>query len=162
MPYPVQWDDNRRLYFFTTESDLTYEISFTEDDHLNIGNEDNPLDNIYHFILAKKEEDKNKKIKDEEVSTTIKDVVTTFFSKNINHTLIYTCDDLDNKGKCRFILFDKWYKSWSVPGYEKIDNVIQLDDGTSIYTSVILHESNINYEIIIERHKSIEQTFKAQ
>ncbi|QQU04190.1 DUF6169 family protein [Myroides odoratus] len=161
MPYPFEWDEHRRLYSFTTATNLTYELSFTKDENLNIGNADNPIDNIYHFVLAKREEDQNIKSNDKDISETIRAVVTAFFQNNINYTLVYTCDDEDNKGICRFVLFEKWYKTWVVPDYEKIDNIIELDD-TRIFTSIILHKSNENYDVIIDRHKNIVQNYKRE
>jgi hypothetical protein len=160
MPYPFSWDEDKGLYTFTTSQNIIYELSFVKDDHLNY--KEPLIDDIYQFLLIKVDNEDEVNTFDEKIAPTVKNVIISFFEINPNATLVYSCDNDDNRARCRAIVFNKWFVdlTGSKSEFLKIDNRIEVSRESIIYTSVILHKQNKQCNLIIDRHKELEETYK--
>lgn len=160
MPYPFEWDDNKELYIFTTSKSINYELSFVEDNLLNY--EEPTIENIYQFVLVKVGSENESNSYDVEIAPTVRNVINAFFQNKPNSTLIYSCDNYDGKGRCRSIIFNRWFREFSIADskYTKIDSKIVIPESSTIYSSLILHQENDQYDLIVERQKMIEEFYK--
>ncbi|MGB1231746.1 MAG: DUF6169 family protein [Winogradskyella sp.] len=98
---------------------------------------------------------------DRKVSKTVEHIIELFFLK-VENSLIYVCDDADEKAKLRHKIFDRWYKkSEHRKSIIKIDNIIQFSSENSvmnkIYTSFMFQKANSNFDKLIKIYNSIEE-----
>lgn len=159
MPYDFEWDDKSSSYVFTTSSTSVYNIFFSEDEHLNVGDEENSVSKVYQILVVKSPNEEGKKRYDPRVCKTIVCLVDLFFDKDHDNTLVFTCSNDDGKGQSRDVLFKRWYRDYTKENYEKIDNFIELDD-IKMFTGMILNCNNTKYQLILERYSNLERSFK--
>jgi hypothetical protein len=85
----------------------------------------------------------------------------TLFFTNTSNTILYICDDNDERAEARFRKFNAWYaNSTLLDSVTKVDNVIVFENGaivTQIYSSLLYHNENSNKEIVLQFYNSIEQ-----
>ena len=85
---------------------------------------------------------------DKRVESTIVKILGTFLSYREN-TIIYICQNLDNRHYARKRKFDAWFQQNTNTNLEKYDLTIEYD--TMVYlTSLISHKNNSHKEEILE------------
>jgi hypothetical protein len=93
------------------------------------------------------------------VSATIKSIITAFFI-NSQNSMIYVCDDKDQKGIKRFKVFNRWYVRNISNDIIKKDNVIHCNSNNEdfiIYSSLLYHRNNHNKKTILEIYNTIQE-----
>ncbi|MFZ0597639.1 MAG: DUF6169 family protein [Flavobacterium sp.] len=116
------------------------------------------INNIFQIVIEKVTDELEKL--DIQVSATVQSIILKFF-KNSQNSMIYVCDDKDNKGIKRFNVFNRWYeKSGFVNEIKKKDNIIHCfsdDQNINIYSSLLYHHHNKNKETILEVYDTIQE-----
>lgn len=158
MGYTVYWNEDKNLYYFTTKNGLIYEVSFIEDCTLDFGS-DRGIDNVFQIVLEQVNCLENKHVHDGEIVLTVKNLLNDFFAINRQSSLIYVCDDTDNRALVRCVLFDIWFRRFGINDIIKVNKVISVE-GKSIYTSSLIHREHLELDNIINRHDNLEQSFK--
>lgn len=156
-PYNYQFDEIAQSYVFITDNGIEYKIAFILD-HTFSAVYNIEIDDIYQVIIEKTTEIKEPL--DRNVSATICAILSAFF-QNARNTILYICDDADEKAEVRFRKFNIWYtKSELTNTVTKIDNIIVIQNiaGTAkIFSSLLYHNENTNKETILDIYHSIEQ-----
>ncbi|MEK6508638.1 DUF6169 family protein [Myroides sp. C4067] len=161
MAYQFYWNDQIGMYSFITDKGVSYGVSFLEDFTLDF-DEDGLIENVYQIILEQiKSDQSNNKGFDDEIAHTIRDIVVKFFLSDRHKVLVYVCDNNDNKALGRSILFNKWFVQFNSLGLYKFDKVLDID-GRKIYTSLLVHKENAQFDVIVKRYQGIEQSFKPE
>ncbi|WP_410528476.1 DUF6169 family protein [Sphingobacterium sp. SGR-19] len=98
---------------------------------------------------------------DAKVSRTIQNIIQRFFQQTEN-SLIYICSDDDQKSKIRHEIFSRWYKySKYQEDIIKLDNIIKVDIHLTspqiLYTSMMFHKKNTQYEKLISIYNQVEK-----
>ena len=161
--YNYVFDNITKTYNFTTKNSILYRVAFVVDETFSsISGEE--ISNIYQIIIEKA----NEGIEpfDRKVSKTVEHIIELFFLK-VENSLIYVCDDADEKAKLRHKIFDRWYKkSEHRKSIIKIDNIIQFSSENSvmnkIYTSFMFHKANSNFDKLIKIYNSIEEVINEE
>jgi len=161
-PYKYTFDEDSKAYKFFTKNSIEYKIAFVVDETFSAisGIE---INNIYQIIIEKVTD--KVELFDSSVSLTLKNIIQQFFM-NYENSLIYICDDTDNKALSRFNTFERWYLSSNMKSYiSKVDNIITCtsESGSFIlYTSLLFHNNNSNKETILEIYKKIEEALNSE
>lgn len=128
------------LFIFETNYGLTYYVAFRK-----MGIEKYPLDNLYSLDFD--EIDKKKVKNDEEISSTILNIITTFLDDN-NHIIVhYICDSLDFRHTFRRRLFSRWFSMMNPPNWIKYD--IDIEDSED-YTLTFIYDSSLYGTELVE------------
>lgn len=156
-PYNYQFDEIAQSYVFTTNNGVTYKIAFILDYTFSaVSNID--IDDVYQLIIEKTTEIKEPL--DRNVSSTICAILSVFF-ENSRNTILYICDDDDEKAEVRFRKFNIWYTESKLTNTViKVDNIIISENvagSAKIYSSLLYHIENTNKETILDIYHSIEQ-----
>ncbi|UUF12637.1 MULTISPECIES: DUF6169 family protein [Flavobacterium] len=159
MPTPYRYflNENPQFYYFITKNQIEYRIAFIVDETFSAisGLE---IDNIFQIIIEKVSDEIEKL--DPGVSATIQSIIIAFF-KNSQNSMLYVCDDKDNKSIKRFNLFNRWYlRSGLHNTILKKDNLINCrskNQHTIIYSSLLYHKENKNKETIIEIYNTLQE-----
>lgn len=107
-------EDENPLFYFRTNSNYIFTISFTFE---NFGN--SYFRDLY--ILDFSESEGNKSPKDHRISATIVKIIDDFFIKNPRTIIHYVCDSTDGSHKSRSRLFSMWHTDY---GRNKIQKLI--------------------------------------
>ena len=75
------------------------------------------------------------------------EILTTFFNYNKN-SLIYVCDNLDNRQRVRYRKFDMWFKKNKTALIEKYDIDFSVQD-IQILASLIVHSENPDKDLLV-------------
>ncbi len=131
----------RMFYFFTTENSIDYEVDFVQ----NKSNFDEFL-SVFEITITLA----NKKTPplDSRVEITLIEILRHVFAEN-DKSVIYICDNSDNRHHSRKRKFDAWYNKFKMNDIEKIDSEIKLS-GTELLTSLLIHQNNPFKKIIID------------
>jgi hypothetical protein len=144
-PYDVTYRANK--YFFETDNSVAYSVEFTDGVHyfLNL-----PAHiPVFEFnIKVLSAVDTFGKPYDKRVEATIVGILSTFFSQNKN-SLIYICDNLDNRQRARRRKFDSWFKKSNSTVVEKYDIDFTVYD-MQILASFMVHTQNPDKELLIK------------
>ncbi|MDW8852649.1 DUF6169 family protein [Flavobacterium sp. MMLR14_040] len=157
IPYNYYLKDNSQFYYFITKNTIEYRVAFIRDETFSAvsGLE---IDNIFQIIIEKVS-NKLEKL-DTRVFATIQEIVRLFFI-NSQNSMIYICDDKDNKGTKRFNVFNRWYqKSDLTEIIMKKDNIITCNSNNqdlTIYSSLLYHQNNKNKKTIVEVYNTIQE-----
>ena len=156
-PYNYQFDEIAQSYVFTTDNGIEYKIAFILDYTFSaVSNIE--IDDVYQLIIEKTTEVKEPL--DRNVSATICEILSAFF-ENERNTILYICDDGDERAEVRFRKFNIWYSESELTGtVTKVDNVIVSENiagSAKIYSSLLYHNENTNKEAILDIYNSIEQ-----
>ena len=131
--YNYVFDNITKTYNFTTKNSILYRVAFVVDQTFSsISGEE--ISNIYQIIIEKA----NEGIEpfDRKVSKTVEHIIELFFLK-VENSLIYVCDDADEKARLRHKIFDRWYKkSEHRKSIIKIDNIIQFSSENSFMNKI--------------------------
>lgn len=155
-PYNYYFDEATQTYHFITKNGIDYRVAFIVD-HTFSAVSGLEIENVYQIIIDKVNDDLEKF--DSQVSATVQTIVDSFFI-NAQNSMIYVCDDKDNKGEKRFKAFQRWYQNSTFTDHIiKVDNVIicNSDNGDyTIYSSLLYHQDNNNKETILEIYETIQ------
>lgn len=156
-PYNYQFDETAQSYVFTTDNGIEYKIAFILDYTFSaVSNIE--IDDVYQLIIEKITE--GKEPLDRNVSATICEILSVFF-ENSRNTILYICDDGDERAEVRFRKFNIWYTESELTNIvTKVDNVVVSENvagSAKIYSSLLYHNENVNKENILEIYHSIEQ-----
>lgn len=144
-PYSVIYRSNK--YFFETDNSVVYSIEFTDGVHyfLNLP----PHIPVFEFNLKViNAVDSIGQPYDERVESTIVDILSRFFSQNKN-SLIYICDNLDNRQRVRRRKFDGWFNKTKTSVVEKYDVDFSIHD-MEILASFMVHTQNPDKALLIK------------
>ena len=144
-PYKTIYRANR--YFFETDNLVAYSVEFTDSVHyfLNLP----PHIPVFEFnIKVLSPVDTFEKPHDARVEATIVEILTTFFSQNKN-SLIYICDNLDNRQRARPRKFDGWFKKSNATVVEKYEVDFSFHD-IQILVSLMVHSQNPDKDLLVK------------
>ena len=160
-PYNYSFDDSSETYQFTTKNKIVYRVAFVEDHTLHsISPTEFQFGNIYQIVVEKITDEIEPL--DPQVSKTIGLIIHDFFL-NLENALIYVCSDDKGKEAQRFSSFNRWYdKSSHKSIITKVDNIVTLEDGEVIYTSLLCHNKNPNIDKILNAFKRIEEVLSSE
>ncbi|OYQ42937.1 DUF6169 family protein [Flavobacterium aurantiibacter] len=156
-PYNYHFNEIAQSYIFTTVNGIEYKVAFILDYTFSaVSNIE--IDHIYQLIIEKTTDAKEPL--DRNVSATICALLSTFFD-NERNTILYICDDGDQRAEVRFRKFNIWYAESELTDIvTKVDNVIVSENiagSVKIYSSLLYHNENTNKETILDIYHSIEQ-----
>lgn len=144
-PYDVKFQDN--TYKFTTEKGIFYNVSFTDGSFY--------FNNIEPYIpvfeLAIKFISLGDHLtppQDSRTEITIISIVQSFLTEHTN-SIIYTCDNIDNRHYARNRKFNMWFNRYQTSELEKYDSSFDVE-GSEILASLILHTQNPFKEKLIK------------
>lgn len=145
-------------YSFFLNSDGTYQfetsnncIYFANFRHRNNYFVDEPLleEFIYLFDFDTASTSKH----DPRIEITLVKLINTFFEKNENCALIFTCDISEELHRPRKIVFNKWFKKHNEI-FEKYDYEIPGGD-FQYYASLIVHPNNPYKSLMLEESEKL-------
>lgn len=90
---------------------------------------------------------------DQKVGATIAEVIRLLLTETEN-IIVYVCDNLDNKQLARKRKFDNWFNRYNDGSYTKYNN-IALIDGVEVYNSIILHNQNKQYHLVLSAFEEV-------
>ena len=146
IPLPYSFTNKNNKYIFRTDNSVAYSIEFTDGVHyfLNLP----PHIPVFEFnIKVLNVVDSIGQPYDERIEATIVEILTTFFSYNKN-SLIYVCDNLDNRQRVRYRKFDMWFKKNKTALIEKYDIDFSVQD-IQILASLIVHAENPDKDLLV-------------
>lgn len=156
--YNYVFDDITSTYNFVTKNNILYRVAFVVDESFSsISGEE--IQNVYQLIVEKANEELEPF--DAKVSRTIQNIIQRFFQQTEN-SLIYICSDDDHKSIVRHKIFSRWYKhSKYQEDIIKLDNIIKVDVNLEspqiLYTSMMFHKKNTQYEKLISIYNQVEK-----
>jgi hypothetical protein len=156
-PYNYHFDEIAQSYVFTTNNGIEYKVAFILDYTFSaVSNIE--INDVYQVIIEKTTEIKEPL--DRNVSATICQILSVFF-ENARNTILYICDDGDDRAQARFRKFNIWYAESELTDIvTKIDNVIVNENvagSAKVFSSLLYHNDNENKETILDIYYSIEQ-----
>ena len=135
-------------YLFTTDNGVFYSVTFSDaayyfvdfPDYLSISEFSIKVLQVGESISPPS---------DKRVEATIVAILKAFFSVHTN-SIIYVCDNLDNRHHARHRKFDTWFRQNQDATLEKFDNHFDIE-GVEILASLIIHAANPYKTDIIRR-----------
>ena len=160
-PYNYTFEEEKRTYQFITKNDITYSVAFLEDETLNsVSTTDIEITNVYQVIIVKVSDEIEPL--DSLVRLTIDNIINDFF-KSRENSLIYVCSHEQDKDQIRSLVFERWYQSSQHKDViTKIDNIIPMDDNSTLYTSLLYHNDNPNINYILTSFNEIEEALNKE
>jgi hypothetical protein len=144
LPYKFTQRDTK--YSFQTDNSVVYSVEFT-DGSLYFHDLPTHIPVFELNIKALNAVDNLGQPYDKRVEITIVTILNTFFSDNKN-SLLYVCDNLDNRQQGRYRKFDIWFEKNKTTLIEKYD-VNFTTHGTQIIASLIVHAHNPDKELLV-------------
>jgi Family of unknown function (DUF6169) len=145
-PYSFTYSDGK--YSFITDNSVVYNVEFTDGSYYFF---DLPAD-VPVFELNIKAMNATESIiqpYDKRVETTIVNILSTFFNDNKN-SLIYVCNNLDNRERARSRKFNSWFNKNATFSVEKYDINFTMQN-IIILASLIVHTENKRKDELIKR-----------
>lgn len=173
-PYPVERQPDGS-YSFRTDSDIIYGVVFyAQDDLFSVYT--HLSHSFFDFSIEVRDLAGNPfPPKDFRTGDTIARIVETFFTKNPEAVLTYTCDDLDQKEYKRHVQFNRWFDRFSKGAIqlEKYDYQIDLrfdqtdESGQTYYvkkvqyTSIMLLVNNAQRQALLDAFSKALDEYRA-
>lgn len=145
-PYNFTYSDGK--YSFLTDNSVVYNVEFTDGAYYFF---DLPAD-VPVFELNIKVLNAAESIiqpYDKRVEVTIVNILSTFFNDNKN-SLIYVCNNLDNRERARSRKFNSWFNKNATFSVEKYDINFTMQN-VIILASLIVHTENKRKDELIKR-----------
>ena len=143
-PYSFIQQGNR--YIFHTNNSVAYSVEFTDGAYyfFNL-----PVHiPVFEFsVSVLKAVDILIHPYDERIEVTIVRILNSFFENNKN-SLIYVCDNLENRQQARFRKFHSWFKKNKSNNLEKYDVVFNALE-MQILASLIVHTQNPDKDLLV-------------
>jgi Family of unknown function (DUF6169) len=146
LPYSFTYNDGK--YSFLTDNSVVYNVEFTDGSYYFF---DLPAD-VPVFELNIKALNAAESIiqpYDKRVEITIVNILSKFFDDNKN-SLIYVCNNLDNRERARSRKFNSWFNKNATFSVEKYDINFTMHN-IIILASLIVHTENIRKDELIKR-----------
>ena len=144
-PYEVNYQD--KTYKFTTDNGIFYNISFSDGSFYFTNIE--PHIPVYELAIKFISlGDHLSPPPDKRAEITIIDIVQSFLSDHTN-SIIYTCDNIDNRHYARNRKFNIWFNRYKSSDLEKYDSSFVVEN-TQILASLIVHAHNPFKEAVIK------------
>ncbi len=143
---PYSFTNHNNKYVFRTDNSVAYSVEFTDAIHyfLNLP----PYIPVFELnVKVLNAVDSIGQPYDKRIEVTIVEILTTFFSDNKN-SLIYVCDNLDNRQQVRYRKFDRWFKKNKTTLIEKYDIDFTFQE-IQILASLIVHAKNPEKDLLI-------------
>ena len=143
-PYSFIQQGNR--YIFHTNNSVAYSVEFTDGAyyffnlpvHIPIFEFSVSILNAVDILIHPY---------DERIEATIVRILNSFFENNKN-SLIYVCDNLENRQQARFRKFHSWFKKNKSNNLEKYDVVFNALE-MQILASLIVHTQNPDKDLLV-------------
>jgi Family of unknown function (DUF6169) len=127
------------VYAFETDNQISYEVKFVPSGY--IFEKGHPAyDYTFEFVISVVENNTGKNPP---------------LDRKLPHTTVYICDSSDDKQAFRFRKFNNWFELFKGTAYRKFDAFFVDNDGTDIYTSLIMRMDNPNYKVIVDGYIQI-------
>lgn len=138
--YKVKLDTTTQTYSFTTENLIEYQLVFIDSSSYFSGtSSEDFVSKVYSLNIDKLSD--NKAVYDPVVQETVECIVSHFFEDSEN-SLLYVCDNTDNKQEARKRKFNKWFNDYELKSeFIKLDEVIETPEGIH-NISMIFHQYN--------------------
>jgi Family of unknown function (DUF6169) len=146
IPLPYKFKQLDDKFIFKTDNSVVYSIEFT-DSSFYFHNLPSHIPVFELSVKALNPVDSIGQPYDKRVEETVVAILSTFFSNHTN-SLIYVCDNLDNRQQGRFRKFDIWFKRNSNQNIEKYDVDFTTQD-MQILASLIVHAQNPDKELLV-------------
>ena len=143
---PYKFIQRGNKYIFQTDNLVAYNVEFTDGSyyffnlpvHIPVFEFSvNVLNAVNTFIQPY----------DERIEVTIVHILSAFFEDNKN-SLIYVCDNLDNRQQARFRKFHSWFKKNKTDSLEKYDVIFNALE-MQILASLIVHAQNPDKDLLV-------------
>lgn len=158
-PYNVYIDAEAKVYSFFTQNQIEYNIAFVDSCYLFEGSSlYSRLSKIYNLII----ENTNGKpaTLDVGVQQTIQIIVQHFFEDK-QRSIIYLCNNSDNRALSRHRKFSSWYKQSPFKNQIiKIDEVLELETDTIFYISLLFHREHPHHHYLYLAFKEVIEELK--
>jgi hypothetical protein len=141
---PYSYTNQGNKFTFVTDNSVIYSVEFTDGSFYFF---DLPPDALI-FELNIKVLNSMVQPFDKRTEATIVDILSNFFNENRN-SLIYICNNLDNREQARFRKFDMWFKRNTPALIEKYDVNFTIHD-IQFLASLILHTQNLHKDELIK------------
>ena len=147
IPQPYKTTYRAHKYYFETDNSVDYSVEFTDGIRyfMNLPPHIPVFELNVRVINAV---DSIGKPYDPRVEATIVDILSTFFSDNKN-SLIYICDNLDNRQRGRQRKFDGWFNKSNTTAVEKYNIDFSFLD-IEFLVSFMVHTQNSDKELLIK------------
>jgi Family of unknown function (DUF6169) len=152
IPQPYRTTYRANKYYFETDNSVDYSVEFTDGVRyfMNLP----PHIPVFEFnVKVINAVDIIGKPYDPRVEATIVDILSTFFNDNKN-SLIYICDNLDNRQRGRRRKFDGWFRKSNTTLVEKYDIDFSFLD-MQFLTSFMVHTQNPHKDLLIKLFQDI-------
>jgi Family of unknown function (DUF6169) len=145
LPYDVNREDN--TYKFNTENGIIYNVIFSDGSFYfsNLPSHIPVYEITIKFVSLGKYFTPPK---DSRAEITIIEVIRAFLGTHTN-SLLYTCDNTDDKHHVRNRKFNMWFNRFQNSQLEKYDAAFTVAD-IEILSSLIIHSQNPNRERLIQ------------
>jgi hypothetical protein len=143
LPYNFTFSEGK--YSFLTDNSVIYNVEFTDGSYYFY---ELPLD-VPVFELNIKALNALIQPFDKRVEITIVEIISMFFNNNKN-SLIYVCNNLDNRQQGRSRKFNSWFNKNTTFPVEKYDINFTMQN-IIILASLIVHAQNDRKEELIKR-----------
>jgi hypothetical protein len=152
-PVPYKFSQILYEYEFVTDNNILYSVKFTDGVFLLTGL--SPHIPVFDVSIDVLELGKHSSPpQDLRAEATIVSIFRSFLAEHEN-SIVYVCDNLDNKQAARHRKFDMWFKRNKSTDIEKYDTYFIVEE-LEIYASMIVHSLNPFKEELIKVF--IEQT----
>jgi hypothetical protein len=144
-PYNYTYESNK--YTFETDNSVIYSVEFTDGSFYFF---DLPPDVFVFELNIKVLNVGNSFVQpyDKRTEATVVDILSKFFNDNRN-SLIYVCNNLDNREHARYRKFDIWFRRNKTLLIEKHDVNFTMQD-IHILASLILHVQNSHKDTLVK------------
>lgn len=147
----VVLEDETISYFFQTDHQLTYEVSFKPSFY--IFDASLPFsESVYELIIKVFDNPLLPKIPaDPLIAPTVALILTDFFQQRQERIIVYVCDTSDRKHLARYRKFNRWFESFDNSEYQKIEihSIDKIQD--VVYFNTLIVSANNPYISLIER-----------
>ncbi|HFK5512758.1 TPA: DUF6169 family protein [Elizabethkingia anophelis] len=150
--YTYNSDEDDSAYEFKTENAILYRVAFIIDNGMFPKISETEDNYIYHLVIEKLTEVHEPF--DNKVGNTISLVIEEFF-KNRKNSLIYFCNNSDDRGHVRAAKFERWYNNSNYKEYVYKES-IKLDfEDSSLYTGYLIHKENPYYYELLDLYRNL-------
>jgi Family of unknown function (DUF6169) len=141
-------------YAFKTDNGISYEVKFVPSGY--IFEKGHPAyDFTFEFVILVVENNTGKNPPlDRKLPHTTAYIFQDFF-REYRNVGVYICDSSDDKQAFRFRKFNNWFELFKGTAYRKFDAFFVDNDGTDIYTSLIMRMDNPNYKVVVDGYIQI-------
>ena len=153
-------EDNGMSYFFQTDFELLYEVSFKPTPYLF--SSDKPFSNdTYEFSIIVIENPNHASPPfDNRIGSTIAKIFDSFYEEHGNTISLYICASHDNRQLVRFRKFSGWFSTFDSSKYMKIEVVPKDKEGNKFPLALIVRFDNPYFSDIVTSFHEVVSHFQ--